>query len=150
MYGSGNNAHREDWSAAWTPSQQYSSSYADPNAWRSAPPPSDYWRYAPPSAAPQPYGQYDQYPNEPDHKRRKQEESSPVRSSKVVHMRNLPHEQVSDHEVLRLTNPFGEVHRIMFIPGSGSKQKQALVEMKTLRDAEDMVAYYQSHQAYIQ
>ncbi len=69
--------------------------------------------------------------------------------SKVVHLRNLPDQQVHDSDILALAQPFGEVHRIMFIPASGNRTKQALVEMKALTAAEQFVRYYQQQHAYI-
>jgi hypothetical protein len=75
------------------------------------------------------------------------EESRRTAPSKVVHLRNLPDHQVYESDILALAQPFGEVHKIMFIPAGANKSKQALVEMSTLTAAEHFVRYYQQQPA---
>ncbi|VDP91734.1 unnamed protein product [Echinostoma caproni] len=60
-----------------------------------------------------------------------------VTPSSVIHVRNVPND-VNEHEIALLAIPFGVIKNMVL----SKKNNQALIEMHTLEDAMQLIAYY--------
>eukprot|EP01132_Coremiostelium_polycephalum_P001528 gene1528-1923_t len=64
--------------------------------------------------------------------------------SKVVHLRNLPLD-ATEHEVMNIAIPFGNVEHLIVLKGKG----QALVQMSDLNSAAQFIQYYSTIQGMV-